>query len=920
MRVVSLLLVIAFAPGCLVMQWPDVELDAPILGGEPNVRLTPELPITTDSLTATVDFYGVDANDIALRWTLDGVAVADLDDVVSVPAERTQRGQVWQVHALAAPTEARPESVEASASITIENSAPRLQSVSAVRVFSSGSSQIEATPQVAADDDGDEVSFIYRWVVNDDVVQDGLDAVLVRALFAAGDVVQVHATPSDGLNLGQEVPGEAVSIENTAPTASGATATPELAFEVSVLRCDGVGFSDVEGDEEGWTYRWFVGGVDVASTQELTGELFGHGDVVYCEAAPDDGELRGVWARSTSITVQNTLPILGGVAVTPTAPTVEHTLSTVLGGTLDADGDAVTLTYAWMVNGAPSGTDSLLDAGDLKRGDSVLVRVTPTDGTDDGEPITSDAVTIVNAPPRVTRAIVSPASPKRSDPIECGAEGWDDPDDDAPKYEYAWSIAGVSSSEVSSRLSSGYARDQVVACTVTPYDGVDRGISVTSSVTVANTPPGSPGTPVLTPDAATSSDALKCTAPDAVVDADADTVTYRYQFDVDGYIIERASTTTSATLAASNTADGDGWTCRVRAEDGTDVSAWSADAGDVYVVDHRYVSLAGTFQGLGLFCGLDGDDDGLWCWGNNGSGERGIGTFTGTGEHFTEVSGGHAWDVMGAGRQHMCAIRGGALYCWGKNSSGAVGDGTTVSRSLPTPVSGSGKWAAVVGGYDATCGLKTDKSAWCWGSGSRGMLGNGDTSDKSVPTSVGGTWKQLEMGFTIACGVRTDDTLWCWGDGYLGNGRKEKKTLPVQVGTSKYKQVSVGVGVCAIRSDDTLWCWGENRQGFVGDGTTSTRSKPTQESTSKTWKVVSHHTHNTCAIRSDDTLWCWGWNNGGTVGDGTKTQRNSPVAVGKTHTWTHVVNQNDTSCALRSDGSMWCWGYRRTTSPTIKLR
>ena len=89
----------------------------------------------------------------------------------------------------------------------------------------------------------------------------------------------------------------------------------------------------------------------------------------------------------------------------------------------------------------------------------------------------------------------------------------------------------------------------------------------------------------------------------------------------------------------------------------------------------------------------------LWCWGLNGSGQLGIGNHTGQDrprQVTTPAAGG--WASVTAGDYFTCATRtGGTLWCWGDNGTGQLGIGNFTNQDLPrqvtTPVPGG--WASV---------------------------------------------------------------------------------------------------------------------------------------------------------------------------------------------------------------------------------
>ena len=87
----------------------------------------------------------------------------------------------------------------------------------------------------------------------------------------------------------------------------------------------------------------------------------------------------------------------------------------------------------------------------------------------------------------------------------------------------------------------------------------------------------------------------------------------------------------------------------------------------------------------------------LWCWGLNNSGQLGIGYFSqdlGGGDGVspaqqvtTPTRGG--WVAVSAGEAHTCATRtGGTLWCWGDNGGGQLGIGNDTDQDRPQQVTG----------------------------------------------------------------------------------------------------------------------------------------------------------------------------------------------------------------------------------------
>ena len=256
-----------------------------------------------------------------------------------------------------------------------------------------------------------------------------------------------------------------------------------------------------------------------------------------------------------------------------------------------------------------------------------------------------------------------------------------------------------------------------------------------------------------------------------------------------------------------------------------------------------------------------------------------------------------------------CGISGdGGMYCWGDNVSGNLGDGTTTPRTHPTQVGTANDWIDVDTRYARACGIRSDHSLWCWGYGADGELGDGQAKDEPTPVQVvsdkpGVGWKAIAIGRSAACAIHDDGSLACWGLDRVAN--KVVATPAAVDSNTDWTQVAVGTVTCGIRSSTNgLYCWGASSQGDLGLGTTTSVATPTRIGTD-TFTSVSVGYFDTCAIRSDGALFCWGNNPELT----TALQYGStPTQVGTATDWKAISLSIFGVAGLRGDGKIYLWG------------
>ena len=158
---------------------------------------------------------------------------------------------------------------------------------------------------------------------------------------------------------------------------------------------------------------------------------------------------------------------------------------------------------------------------------------------------------------------------------------------------------------------------------------------------------------------------------------------------------------------------------------------------------------------------------GVECWGRNADGQLGDGTTT-TRVMPGAVSGlASGMVAVVAGAVHSCALTwAGGVWCWGDNSSGQLGDRTTTDRTTPVEAFrlGSGVVSLAAGALH-TCAVRRGGGVLCWGYNGYGQLGDGTTTGRDAPVAVAGLTDAVAVtaGMNHTCAVTRGGAVWCWG-------------------------------------------------------------------------------------------------------------------------------------------------------------
>jgi ABC-type transporter MlaC component len=581
-----------------------------------NVVIAPLAPKTTDDLYATAGgSVDLDGDDVlyVYQWSVrDGLGIwgpwqpAAATTNNAWPSASTLKGQSWKVRAAATDGFATSGYKE-STPVQIVDQEPTDPVLTVNPAAPLTDDTVVATAAGSTDPDGDPVSFEYRWSNDGGATWPIAGDTLAAAQTTKGQVWTVGARAKSG-PLGGEQFSNWVTIEvtigNTPPTdptlVQIAPVNPDRTMN---LNANAAGSTDADGDPiVGYQFEWAQSTDDGATWGPwgnagavLPAANLARGDMWKVRGRANDGTDTSNWVESAPVTVVNAPPSApADLTIAPAAPFTTDSLVAAANGSVDPDGDAlVGYEIQWARSndggatwGAWGFAGDTLDSSNTARGQWWKARARNSDGLLNGAWLESAPVVIQNtAPTAPASVVITPATPGDGDDLTATAAGATDADGDALQpYEYqwrqstdggvtwgAWGFDGnVLGAGNTNRGDRWQARARV-------SDGTDFGPWLQSAVVIiANTSPTAPTTVTIAPAAPFTTDNLVATAAGST-DADGDALTYNYQWrrSLDGGTTWGAWGSAGDTLLAAQTARGEMWMARGRANDGTVNSGWT---------------------------------------------------------------------------------------------------------------------------------------------------------------------------------------------------------------------------------------------------------------------------------------------------------------------------------------------------------
>ncbi len=197
--------------------------------------------------------------------------------------------------------------------------------------------------------------------------------------------------------------GKSASKINSPPVITSVTILPEKPTTGSELSLS-IQSKDPEGDPITYQYQWIKNDEDVTGENQptLKKEKFSKGDLIRVRVMPSDKKSAGVSFLSPAIKIHNEPPVVQEVWIEPKLAYAGDNLKAIVKCS-DPEGDFIYYNYQWEKNGSilTDERGGTLQKGRFKKGDSIVVIVTPDDREALGTAKKSEPLLISNSPPQI---------------------------------------------------------------------------------------------------------------------------------------------------------------------------------------------------------------------------------------------------------------------------------------------------------------------------------------------------------------------------------------------------------------------------------------------------------------------------------------------------------------------------------------
>lgn len=222
------------------------------------------------------------------------------------------------------------------------------------------------------------------------------------------------------------------SKTNAPPVITAVNILPEKPTQGSELSSS-VQSQDPDRDPVTFSFQWMKNDQEMVgeTKNSLSSKTFKKGDLIRVRVTPSDGKVNGNPFLSAPARILNSPPVIQEVWIEPKVAYVTDRLKANL-KSFDQDGDFIYYTYQWEKNGVVLNEEreEILEKGQFKKGDSVVLIVTPDDREISGTPKRSETLILSNSPPVILSS--PPTSVEKTTYIYQVRA--DDPDNDPITY------------------------------------------------------------------------------------------------------------------------------------------------------------------------------------------------------------------------------------------------------------------------------------------------------------------------------------------------------------------------------------------------------------------------------------------------------------------------------------------------------
>ena len=238
-------------------------------------------------------------------------------------------------------------------------------------------------------------------------------------------------------------------------------------------------------------YQWTLGGqiLSTSSSYIVQADETNVGDSLTCTATAVDSS--GLSTNSfSSITIENTLPIITDLSITPSSAIYNDTSISCIANVLDPD-ESLNVQYEWKLNNNPLALGSSLNLNSYTISPSDQLECFASVHDSMGGTAEANTIRLVeNRAPIVTNVSLNTLSPQADTLMECSSIV-SDPDGELLQPSYEWTLNGSLLGTTSTvQLDASIAPvGEILICTASVVDAASATDSASATTTIENTAP-----------------------------------------------------------------------------------------------------------------------------------------------------------------------------------------------------------------------------------------------------------------------------------------------------------------------------------------------------------------------------------------------------------------------------------------------